>query len=339
MDSNRMKKQYRNFVIIFILFGVSVLFVTFFALVSLDTQRTALTILFFAIAVLLDILFIIAWITLFLPICRINALLRGKNQDYDPFLLKMERNIWFEYIKSALLKSQEATNNLRESELFKNQTQFAELQSQINPHFLYNTLESIRSQALEANVFEVANMAKTLASFFRYSITSTDNLVSLTDEIRNVKNYFTIQQYRFGNKISLFINCDQDNCLENLIPKLTLQPVVENAIFHGLETLMDGGRVTITSMLTQSNMIITISDDGAGMELSTLAQLNAKLRDCMSEKAKTQVGSYHSGIALPNVNKRIKLCFGTEYGMSVRSAPRMGTDVEIVLPIIKKMNK
>ena len=122
--------------------------------------------------------------------------------------------------------------------LTKRQAQFLAMQNQINPHFLYNTLEWIRGEALASGQVQIAQMTETLAEFFRYTITNLENFVTLDDELSNVRNYYAIQRFRFGERLSLVIlfeNDEEKNQLRNAkVPKLILQPIVENAIIHGI---------------------------------------------------------------------------------------------------------
>lgn len=220
-----------------------------------------------------------------------------------------------------------------EAEYLKKQAEISELQSQINPHFLYNTLEAIRSQCLVNEVPDVAQMAKSLAMFFRYSIDTKRALVSIADELKNVSNYFMIQQYRFDNKFSLDIvlEDDDESVLDCMIPKLTIQPIIENSIYHGLETKMTEGRIEIRITRTHSRIIIIISDNGSGMDEEQLTRLNDALSSGVSGRADS--GDRGTGIALPNVHQRIKLYFGREYGLVIRSVEGTGTDVEVTLPV------
>lgn len=220
-------------------------------------------------------------------------------------------------------------------DLFDKQAELTALQSQINPHFLCNTLESIRGQAMLDDNIEIAKMVEALASFFRYSISRKGNFVTLRDELANVKNYMMIQRYRFNNRFSLeiFIDEEDEEAYDYLIPKLILQPVVENALFHGLEEILEGGRVIIEVIVTESSLILTVSDNGKGMDNKTLMELNERIKSSNYRIAATQENSgHHKGIALPNIHKRIQLLFGKEYGINVYSTLNQGTDVEITLP-------
>jgi len=230
-----------------------------------------------------------------------------------------------------------ATQKTRENsaQIFDKQTELTALQSQINPHFLYNTLESIRGQALMDDNVEIARMVEALAAFFRYSISKKGNLVTLRDELANIDNYMMIQRYRFNNRFSMEIIIDDEDeaAYDFLIPRLIIQPVVENAIFHGLEERLEGGKVIIEVIVTEQNLMITISDNGNGIESGKLEKLNARIhsRNIQLEDGRSD-NQRNTGIALPNIHKRIQLLFGEEYGVNVYSTVGQGTDVEITIP-------
>lgn len=193
------------------------------------------------------------------------------------------------------------------AQILNKQTELTALQSQINPHFLYNTLESIRGQALVDDNLEIAQMVEALSSFFRYSISRKGNLVTLRDELANIENYMMIQRYRFNNRFSLEVILDEEDeaAYDFLIPRLIIQPVVENAIFHGLEEKLEGGKVTIEVIVTDQNLILTISDNGKGMNGEKLKELNARIQSdevILDEEAKET--QRNTGIALPNIHKR-----------------------------------
>ena len=250
--------------------------------------------------------------------------------DSEDALNKLPRNTWFiNRIKVLVAKS--SNQKIRENSaiVFDKQAELTALQSQINPHFLCNTLESIRGQALVDGNREIAKMMEALASFFRYSISRRGNFVTLRDELDNIKNYMMIQSYRFNNRFSLEIIIEEDDekAYDYLIPRLILQPVVENSIYHGLEVLPEGGKVVIEVTLTENILILTVSDNGKGMDPKTLSELNARIRS-----ANMETGGDGTGIALPNIHKRIQLLFGEEYGVNIYSTLNQGTDVEIVLP-------
>lgn len=260
--------------------------------------------------------------TLFLKGYTIDGL-----QDSEIALTKEVDRIFSELIQ--LLKSEQMLNEN------KRQAQYLALQNQINPHFLYNTLESIRSEAMEAGMDSVVCMTEALAHFFRYTISNMENMVTLEEELDNINTYFLIQKYRFEERIGITIEYDEEehDLLNHcLLPKLTLQPVVENSIIHGIERKMGFSTVRIVLRCTEKRLIIQVSDDGIGMQPEALDDLNRKLNQSLFESLHNK--KKKGGIALVNVNNRIHLIFGEEYGMTVYSTPGVGTDVMIELPLV-----
>lgn len=242
---------------------------------------------------------------------------------------------YIEEIKNLIDRYAAQRTRENSAQIFDKQTELTALQSQINPHFLYNTLESIRGQALMDDNTEIARMVEALAAFFRYSISRKGNLVTLRDELANIDNYMMIQRYRFNNRFSMEIIIDDEDqvAYDFLIPRLIIQPVVENAIFHGLEEKLEGGKVIIEVIVTEQNLIITISDNGKGIEREKLKMLNTRIRsrDIQLEDGGNN-NQRNTGIALPNIHKRIQLLFGEEYGVNIYSTVGQGTDVEITIP-------
>ena len=189
-----------------------------------------------------------------------------------------------------------------------------------------------------AGVDSIAEMTEALATYFRYTISQVNNLVTLEEELANVENYYYIQQFRFGSKLDLRIryDCeDEEEALMCQLPKLTLQPIVENSIYHGLEQKIGKGCLDIKITMTDKHLIIMISDDGVGMEKGQVRAMNEKLRALRLEEEEEEENGKRGGIAVKNVNNRIKLLFGEEYGIYIYSQLDVGTDVEITLPIVR----
>ncbi len=296
-------------------------------------------VIFFLTAVAFLLITYTGYITVYLRYRQMEKLMQLYTEGYlvDEFF---EQNINVSKTVNKVLELlSERLDKTALLNVSKKQAQYLALQNQINPHFLYNTLEGIRSEALCAGMDGVASMTEALATFFRYTISNVDHLVTLEDELSNIENYYIIQQYRFGDKLSLSIDYDDEDddlsVLNLKLPKLILQPIVENSIFHGIERKVGKGNLRIHIDHTADRLIIRISDDGMGMEKEALDKLNNKLLtnflDDMEPK-KDKKG----GIAIINVNNRIKLIFGEEYGIYIYSTPNVGTDVEITLPIIKE---
>lgn len=167
----------------------------------------------------------------------IKQSLREKNLEWAPAGVPFVKETYSLLDRYAAYKTRK--NN---AQILNKQTELTALQSQINPHFLYNTLETIRGQALIDDNEEIAKMVEALSAFFRYSISRKGNLVTLRDELANIENYMLIQRYRFNNRFSMEVLIDEEDeeAFDFLIPRLIIQPVVENAIFHGLEEKLEG---------------------------------------------------------------------------------------------------
>lgn len=161
----------------------------------------------------------------------------------------------------------ENANRSYEQELLLRQANITMLQSQINPHFLYNTLECIRGQALLHNEEEIAQTAKALSLFFRYSISGKTSIVTIGEELDNIKNYIQIQRFRFSERFSVEIDVEDSSLTNVMIPKLTLQPILENSIIHGFSDIVSGGILTIRVKRVSQNVSIEISDNGKGMRI------------------------------------------------------------------------
>jgi two-component system, sensor histidine kinase YesM len=268
---------------------------------------------------------------------KMNKLLQLYVEGYladDTFLESLKISPIFGRVLNILA---EKLDKIKVLNLSKKQAQYLALQNQINPHFLYNTLESIRSEALCAGVDGVASMTEALATFFRYTISNIDQLVTLEDELANIENYYIIQKYRFGDKLNLSIEYGEELTILDLrLPKLILQPIVENAIYHGIEEKMGQGFLRIRIYCTKERLIIRVSDDGVGIDQEKLNTLNNKLLTNSLEDITDSDRERRGGIAILNVNNRIKLLFGEEYGIYIQSKKHVGSDVEITLPVIKE---
>ena len=220
----------------------------------------------------------------------------------------------------------------RISSILWQQAKFSELQSQINPHFLYNTLESIRGQALGDDNIKVADMTEALAKYFRYSIDKESDIVELKQEIENIRNYIRIQQYRFEDRFDFQVYMDeQDQEMLCKMPKMSLQPIVENSVYHGLESRISGGLISLRIEKSDKNLRIFVQDNGQGIPEEKLKFLQKRLEETDGILKQSELED-HMGIALLNVNHRIKLTFGKEYGLFISSTENLGTEVMLVIP-------
>ncbi|CAM4206342.1 sensor histidine kinase [Paenibacillus alkaliterrae] len=199
-------------------------------------------------------------------------------------------------------------------------TEFKALQAQINPHFLYNTLESINWSAKLSKQTHISQMVEALGSLLRTSINLKEPLIPLSKELEIINHYVTIQKYRFEERLDFHVNVPE-KLLHCSIPKLSLQPLVENAINYGLEQMIDTCTIKIHAYVEEALLFIAVEDNGTGMEEHFVAQL-------LSGQVKTK----GSGLGLKNIEDRIKLLYGDAYGITVESEPNRGTKVILMLP-------
>ncbi|MCR5116460.1 MAG: histidine kinase [Lachnospiraceae bacterium] len=225
----------------------------------------------------------------------------------------------------AQIKAQNILNDQQKIE-------FKMLSSQINPHFLYNTLETIRMKALAAGDTEVANATRLLGKSMRYVLENTGTKdTTLQKELEHLKVYLQIQKLRFGDRVNYEITVSEGLCAEDYkMLGLLLQPVAENAIVHGLEGNESGGMVKIDVHESGEQLVIDIIDNGSGIDGEELAELKERLNSYESEDRTDSIGLY-------NVNRRIKLSYGSEYGVKISSEKGVGTKVSVIIPKLPKI--
>ncbi|WP_339315929.1 histidine kinase [Paenibacillus sp. FSL R10-2734] len=229
----------------------------------------------------------------------------------------------------------ENQTSLYEAELSKKQAELSALQNQINPHFLYNTLNCLSSIGLAYDVSEVVSISSAMSRIFRYSIKGQD-LVSIKDEMSSIKDYLLIMDIRYKGKFEIAIEMEE-SFLEMKSLKMILQPIVENAMYHGLEMKTGVGRLSIQGFISEDGyMQIDVEDDGVGMKENQLAELR---RGILDDENMELLGTDKKSIGLSNINKRIKLRFGAQYGLDVVSEAGKGTKVTLILPIIEPTGK
>ena len=216
----------------------------------------------------------------------------------------------------------ESQKRMYEIQLAKERVQLLAYRNQINPHFLYNTFECISSMALYYDVEEIAEITMALSKVFRFAI-KAENIVTIEQEVEYIREYATIIEYRFMERISVEVDVEEE-LLQNTIIKLILQPLVENAVFHGLEQKMGDGEVQVTIRRKLEHYImLLVKDNGCGMDEEKVQQLTRSLRD-NSAKSK--------GIGLANIYQRLKLFYGEDVIFEIKSKLGEGTRVMIVLP-------
>lgn len=221
------------------------------------------------------------------------------------------------------------TTRLYELELKRQKAELAYLRGQIDPHFLYNTLEVMRKQALEKEVPELAQMAIDMGKIFRYSAKG-EPIVSLKDEVEIISAYVRIQEKRFQGRLKVF-HMIQENLMNLVVMKMLLQPLVENAIYHGIEPKTEKGSIFVGARLENEDLILTVKDNGVGISKEKLDKIREKLQKDTFDTSR------HVGII--NTHARIRLMYGEKYGLWIDSNEADGTSVFIRIPMIEKKER
>jgi two-component system sensor histidine kinase YesM len=220
-------------------------------------------------------------------------------------------------------KIRELMNQIVVEQEFKRKSDLKALQAQINPHFLYNTLDSIVWMAEGNKQEEVVTMTVALGKLLRASIGRGDELIPIKAEIEHITSYLTIQKMRYKTKLDFQIDVDEE-ILHCKTLKLILQPLVENCIYHGIKNKIGTGIIRITGKMIEDHIILKVSDNGIGMEPLQLARI-------FSQDYRMD----NNGVGVTNVNERLKLYFGGQFGLSFTSIIDRGTEVTICIPIIE----
>lgn len=305
--------------------------VLFLLLMWMIQSRMILFIIALFMFVILGFVF---YLVVYRPYLKMNESLKYILNGYAIMNLYKSHYIFSKEMESVFLILEDIINTKTLIDATKKQAEYLALQNQINPHFLYNTLESIRAEAIMEDVDTVADVTERLANFYRYTISNIDRMVTIKEELNHVQDYIEIQRFRFGEKISLTIQAESMDLLDQYyIPKIILQPIVENAVYHGLERKIGLGEIVIRFVMSHEAINIVISDNGVGMDVQELDKLRQKL----NRKSINYLNDDHSkgGIALVNVSTRIDLLYGEDYGLSIYSVKNGGTDVDIYLPLVK----
>ena len=214
--------------------------------------------------------------------------------------------------------------SIKKIEAKKQEAELMALKSQINPHFLYNTLDSIRMIAILDDNHEIARATEALANMFRYNIKGQD-IVDIKEEINQAMNYIDIQKIRYEEKFQVIFNIDESLTHYKVI-KLLIQPIIENAITHGIENKKGSGTLWFSVQRQEQEIVFTVKDDGVGMDPSKIAELYKSMVD------KDII--YNKNLGLRNVNERLKLYFGEGYGLVIESKLGEGTCVSLKIPTI-----
>lgn len=222
-----------------------------------------------------------------------------------------------------VLRIQRLMTTVREEEINLRKTELKALQAQINPHFLYNTLDSIAWMCEQGRTDDAVKMIHALARLFRISISKGHELIPIAKEIEHAESYLQIQKYRYKNQFTYAFDVDPA-CLNYYCNKITLQPIIENAINHGLDLLVDEGRITVQVRQDGEDIVFDVRDNGVGMSDELIQSILQRGPDD------------RTGIGIRNVNDRLQIYFGKQYGLHISSEPDVGTCVEIRMPKIQE---
>lgn len=244
---------------------------------------------------------------------------------YRPVEGTMEIEALSQSYEHMVRKIQKLMNQVRQEEISLRKTELKALQAQINPHFLYNTLDSIIWMAEAGQNDDVVLMTSALAKLLRQSISNDKEQVRVEEEINYVQSYLTIQKMRYKDKLEYTIDVDPEICGVSII-KFAIQPLVENAIYHGLKYKDTKGKISIHGYVRGKKGYITITDDGVGMDEETLKYI-------FDEKQKKEKKPKSNGVGVPNVQKRLQLYYGPEYGISYISRQGEGTVATVTIPL------
>ena len=222
-----------------------------------------------------------------------------------------------------VLRIQQLMSTVREEEINLRKTELKALQAQINPHFLYNTLDSIAWMCEQGRNADAVKMVHALARLFRISISRGHELIPIAKELEHAESYLQIQMYRYKNQFTYAFDADPD-CLGFYCNKITLQPIIENSINHGLDLMVEEGRIDVQVRMDGDDIVFSVRDNGVGMSEE---QIEAIMHSEQTDR---------TGIGIRNVNDRLRIYFGKNYGLHITSEPDVGTCVEIRMPKIRE---
>lgn len=264
------------------------------------------------------------------PVKKLSSAMRAFENNasgfvYEPVFGAVEVNSLSDSFEHLVKRIQQLMEEVKNEETTLRKTELKALQAQINPHFLYNTLDSISWMCEEGKNEEAVSMVNALAKLFRISISRGQEIIPIEKEVQHAKCYLQIQKYRYTNQFDYEFDV-QKSCEGYLCNKITLQPMIENALYHGLN-MIDEGHITIRIFEDGDDVVMEVEDNGVGM---TPEQVNELFEGDVTDKI---------GIGVKNVNDRIKIYFGDHYGITIKSELDVGTVVSIRIPKVTEEKK
>ena len=230
-----------------------------------------------------------------------------------------------------IIRIKELIENIKIEQKNKKNTELWLLQAQINPHFLYNTLDTVVWMAEAGDSKKVVDMITALSSFLRIGLNKGKKFIQIREEIRHIESYLKIQKFRYDDILEYSIEIE-DSLYDMRILKLLLQPLVENALYHGIKYKREGGSIRIRGYEKDNNIILEVIDNGVGMDENKLNKIKAVIENTSLENSDI-IRTNGDSFGLYNVAERIRLYYGNEYGLDIDSKENIGTKVTIVLPI------
>jgi two-component system sensor histidine kinase YesM len=252
---------------------------------------------------------------------RLEAIGKGSLLVCEPVQADVEEvQILSDGIESMVGRLKQQIDKNAEQEKQRRRTEFALLQAQMNPHFLYNTLDTIIWLIESGEVSDAVTMICSLSNYFRFSLSRGKYVITLAEEEEHIRSYLEIQRMRYRDLMEYEIDIP-DTLKSYILPKLTLQPLVENALYHGIKTSRRKGFIRVTGSMQDDNLILVVTDDGIGMTQERIDEVRASLEEDTRE-----------GFGLRTVHQRLQILFGREYGLAVESAPETGTQIIMTIP-------
>ena len=236
-----------------------------------------------------------------------------------------------ENFNDKIIRIKELIENIKTEQKNKKNTELWLLQSQINPHFLYNTLDTVVWMAEAGDSKKVVDMITALSGFLRIGLNNGKRFIQIREEIRHIENYLKIQKFRYEDILEYSIDIE-DNLFDIRILKLLLQPIVENALYHGIKYKRSGGKISVKGYRKDEHIILQVTDNGIGMETKKLESLKNIIKNESVDEIDI-VKSSKESFGLYNVAERIRLYYGNEYGLNIDSTENIGTTVSIILPV------
>lgn len=283
-------------------------------------------------AVLVILLFTYLWITKMVhPIIRLSEKMQSYQLDQKVSGLDLKRNDEIGDLNRSFVQMSDYIINLvekiRQESAFKEKYQYEALVAQLTPHFLFNTLNTIRWMALIRKADNIVNCIDALGNLLKYSMNKEGEIVSLQEELVQIKSYIDIQNYRFGDHLKLVVDIDEE-LLSLQVVKFILQPVVENSVKYAFKSCKGQGEIKITAYLQDHALKLIVKDNGDGIKEDVLKSISMKVEDDEIPNSVTGIGIHH-------VAKRIQSLYGKNYGIQIQSREQEYTIVEFTLPVIE----